>query len=267
MNPSTAIRLGRLSDLPTVWTNVLAGAVLSGGPLETVPIAAAAVSGSALHIGALVLDHDERPEHPQHPAAWRWGLGLLVLGTLAAWGVHRFAGLAALATSAAIVYGTRFKAGSPGPLLMGGCRMGVYALGGFAVSAAPSPMLWVGSLVLLGYVLTLTSAAGVGRRRGMARWGPLLGLAGPGAFVLASWSGAPLIPSFLGGYGLWVHRAISRIRSAKPQMIRVGVVHLIAGIALLDALVVANSGATSLAMACLGLFGLTLALQSRFPGP
>jgi len=29
----TALRLGRVSNLPTVWTNVLAGAVLSGARL------------------------------------------------------------------------------------------------------------------------------------------------------------------------------------------------------------------------------------------
>ena len=29
-----ALRLGRVSNLPTVWTNVLAGVVLSGAPLS-----------------------------------------------------------------------------------------------------------------------------------------------------------------------------------------------------------------------------------------
>ena len=31
MTPLTALRLGRVSNLPTVWTNALAGIALSGG--------------------------------------------------------------------------------------------------------------------------------------------------------------------------------------------------------------------------------------------
>ena len=29
--PSTLLRLGRMSNLPTVWTNVMAGSVIAGG--------------------------------------------------------------------------------------------------------------------------------------------------------------------------------------------------------------------------------------------
>ncbi len=281
MNLSTALRLGRTSNLPTVWTNVLAGAVLAGGALETTPVAVAALAASSLYVGGMFLndafdaeiDAEERPERPipagdvARSTVWRWGFAFLALGTLAALWVHALAGLAALMTSAAIVfYDARHKTSTASPLVMGLCRMGVYTLGGFAVSGAPSPQLWVGGLMLLGYVLGLTYAAKFENQGGVARWLPLLGLAAPGVWVLLTWSGAPLLRSFLGGYGLWVQRAISQVRSGKPAHIRGAIGHLIAGIALLDALVIANSGATGLAMACVGAFGVTLALQSRIAG-
>ena len=39
MNLNVALRLGRVSNLPTVWTNALAGAVLAtGGAPEFLPV-------------------------------------------------------------------------------------------------------------------------------------------------------------------------------------------------------------------------------------
>ncbi len=281
MNLQTALKLGRTSNLPTVWTNVLAGAVLAGGVLDIAPLVFAALAASALYVGGMFLndafdaeiDAEERPERPipagevSRTTVWRWGFGFLVVGVGFAFAARGSAGLAALATSGAIVlYDAKHKSTALSPVVMGMCRFGVYAIGGFAVTATPDPLVWVGAALLMGYILGLTYVAKFENSGGMARWSPLLGLAAPVVVVLFTWSGAPLLRSFLGGYLLWVQRAISSIRTRKPEKIRAAVGGLIAGVCLLDALMLANSGETGLAMGCVGAFGLALAAQSRIAG-
>jgi len=281
MNLQTALKLGRTSNLPTVATNVLAGAALGGGRLETAPLVLAVLAAAALYEGGMFLndafdaeiDAQERPERPipagevSRATVWRWGYGLLAVGVVLAFAAHVAAGFAALATSGAIIlYDATHKSSVLSPLVMGLCRFGVYAIGGFALTATPNAMVWLGAALLMGYVLGLTYVAKFENSGGMARWSPLAGLLAPVAVVLFTWSGAPLLRSFLGGYALWINRAISHVRTGKPQKIRAGVGGLIAGIALLDGLMLANLGATSLAMACVGAFGVCLAAQSRIAG-
>ncbi len=281
MNLNTALRLGRTSNLPTVWTNILAAAALAGAALDPAPLVFAALAASALYVGGMFLndafdadiDAQERPERPipagdvSRATVWRWGFGLLALGAILAFAASPTAGVAALATSAAIVgYNAWHKQNALSPVVMGLCRFGVYAIGAFAVTPTPSPLVWLGALLILGYVLGLTYAAKFENRGGMAGWAPLLGLAAPGVALLVVWSGAPLLRSFLGAYALWVQRAISLIRSGKPENIRRAVGALIAGIALLDAMLVANCGATGLALVCVAAFGATLVGQSKIAG-
>src|SRR6476469_402781 len=67
--PSTLLRLGRISNLPTVWTNVIAGAVIAGGASGASEIALVALAMSAFYVGGMYLndffdraiDAQERP--------------------------------------------------------------------------------------------------------------------------------------------------------------------------------------------------------------
>src|SRR5690606_3019326 len=72
MNLAVALRLGRVSNLPTVWTNTLAGIVLAGGHIadpRTVPLL---VAFSLFYVAGMYLndaydaeiDARERPERP-----------------------------------------------------------------------------------------------------------------------------------------------------------------------------------------------------------
>ena len=60
MNLRTFLELGRTSNLPTVWTNVLCGAALASGDGYSVDSAAAialtAIAGSALYLGGMLLN-------------------------------------------------------------------------------------------------------------------------------------------------------------------------------------------------------------------
>jgi hypothetical protein len=73
-DPLSAImlRLGRVSNLPTVWTNVLAAVVLSGGDWRSRHLALLLISMSLCYVGGMYLndyfdraiDARERPERP-----------------------------------------------------------------------------------------------------------------------------------------------------------------------------------------------------------
>ena len=112
MTPRTLLDLGRVSNLPTVWTNVLAGAVLSGGALHLPLLGGLALGGSLLYVGGMFLndafdrgvDARMRPERPipsgRATAAQVFGIGF---GLVAA-GVA-FVGLAASLHPAAAARG------------------------------------------------------------------------------------------------------------------------------------------------------------------
>ena len=66
------LRLGRVSNLPTVWTNCLAGTILAGGKVEAENLAPLLASLSFFYTGGMFLndafdhryDRDFRPERP-----------------------------------------------------------------------------------------------------------------------------------------------------------------------------------------------------------
>src|SRR5262245_7431898 len=72
MKLRTLLDLARVSNLPTVWSNVLAGAVLGLASVEPLPVVVAGFAGSLLYSGGMFLndafdaeiDARERPERP-----------------------------------------------------------------------------------------------------------------------------------------------------------------------------------------------------------
>ena len=140
----------RISNLPTVWTNVLVGAVLSvavarpSNP-EIVPgLVIAIVAGSCLYLAGMVfndvfdvaIDRRERPGRPipsgriSRNAAAAFGTVLLAIGIGLPWlhgviagGIATGIGLMLLA------YDALHARTAWSVLLMGGCRAGLYVLG------------------------------------------------------------------------------------------------------------------------------------------
>jgi len=179
------VRLLRPSNLPTVWTNALAAAVLVGaGPPRWLWLLCAA-SLSAFYMGGMALndlydrewDAEHRPERPlpsgelAEPVA-RWaaalllglGLGLLVLTPFPRLGVG--AGLALLA--AIIGYDRLHKIWSPAPLLMAACRVLTFVVTALAMAGRVGWPVWTVASLQLAWVLLLTvmaRAEGRGRLR------------------------------------------------------------------------------------------------------
>jgi 4-hydroxybenzoate polyprenyltransferase len=281
MTLRTHLVLGRVSNLPTVWTDALAGAALAdGGPLGA--LLAAAIALSLFYVGGMYLndafdagvDARERPGRPI-PAGrialrtvFAIGAGLLAAGALLAFALGLGSGLAGLALAAAIVlYDWLHKRTALAPLLMGACRFLSYAVAALAAGSLTGAAL-VGGLGLFAHTVGLTYAARQEAYDRIDRAWPLAVLALPALvglwFVLASGSGVALV--LLALYVGWSVGCVRLLfRRGKGDVPR-AVVRLIAAIALYDAVMVAAAGAPLLAgLAVLG-FVATLALQRVAPG-
>jgi len=219
--------LSRVSNLPTVWTNVLAGTVAASLAPEWRPTIVVAAAVSLFYTGGMFLndafdaaiDWAERPERPI-PAGdvERWevfalGGGLLAGGLLllprdgTVW-ILGFALVAAI-----LLYDFRHKGARYAPLVMGLCRGLVYCVAAAAASDVTTAAI-MGAAVMTLYVSGLTVVAKLAGHR--ARW---------------------LVPL------------------------------LIAAISLVDAVVIAAvSSSYDLALLAAVAFPLTLALQRVVPG-
>jgi 4-hydroxybenzoate polyprenyltransferase len=173
-SPGILLRLGRVSNLPTVWTNVLAGTVIAGGDPLSARTALVVLAMTLFYVGGMylndafdrVVDGHERPGRPIPSGAisartvFAAGFGMLGLGTV----LMAFHGLtpalAGLALGAAIVLCDLHHKGNPlSPVLMGICRSLVYVGAAAVVSGGISAAVLMAGLALLAHVAGLTYAA------------------------------------------------------------------------------------------------------------
>ncbi|MBW3570681.1 MAG: UbiA family prenyltransferase [Gemmatimonadetes bacterium] len=281
----TYLRLGRVSNLPTIWTNVLAGAALAGAAPRPATALLLCLAVSLLYTAGMFLndafdrevDARERPERPI-PAgeitaaevflagfAMLGGGWLLLAGAARAHGSAAAPAVAALLAGAIVVYNLWHKGNPLGPVLMGLCRALVYAAAALAVVPGLAARVVWGAAALLAYVVGLTFAAKQESRGRVRNLWPLLLIAAPLAYaaVVAQWSATVVV--LFAALTAWIALSVSALRGPAPDLGR-GVVRLIAGIALVDALFVAAAGFALLAwVAALGL-PLTLALQRYVRG-
>ena len=90
------LRLGRVSNLPTVWTNTLTGVVLAGGNLSSMEVPSLIVAFTSFYTGGMFLndafdrdsDRHTRPDCPipagliQTRAVFAMGNGMVLLGSI-----------------------------------------------------------------------------------------------------------------------------------------------------------------------------------------
>lgn len=277
----TLLRLGRVSNLPTVWTNVLAGTVLASGAVRGWRIGIVLIAMSLFYIGGMYLndyfdraiDAAERPERPipagDISAATVAVLGFAMLGAgillMAATGIA--AALAGVLLALSIVLYDIFHKGNPGgPVIMGLCRALVYC-GAAAAAAATMWDVTNAALALLAYVAGITYAA---RQESYDRVGnlwPLAVLMAPMVLALpalAQGIGAVLVYVALVGCGAYaIYLLAARpVPGAVPRAVGL----LIAGISLVDAALLASTGAIAPALVALLGFPATLFLQKYVAG-
>jgi hypothetical protein len=294
MKLSTALRLGRVSNLPTTWTNVAAGLALAGGTagasaatLDAGVVLALCAVVSCMYVGGMFLndafdreyDRRERPERPipsgevSAASVFAVGFALLAIGIAgsAALALLRPGGtglppvLAACALAGCIVFYDAYHKQNPlSPVVMAANRVLVYMLAALSLQPQLGPQLYWGAGALGCYLIGLTYAAKQENLRALRGVWPLLLLAAPFAYApaLRTPAGALLFAALAGSTA---HSVRLLLVPAKRD-IRRAVTQLIAGISLLDGMLVGSQGHTGLAALCVVAWLLTLRLQRVVAG-
>ena len=288
--PKVYLRLGRISNLPTVWTNCLAGIFLGGGLTDPATLLPVFVALSLFYTGGMFLndaydhrfDAEFRPERPipSGQIALRevyvagfaqlvLGLALLVVpGLLQEKTPEPLALLGGLVLGGLIVYyNYSHKTDPMSPFIMAICRGMVYFIAAAAVANALAPAVMWSILVMVGYLVGLTYVA---KQENLAKFDnlwPLLFLAVPFAY------GFPLVLKFEWQslfylfFLAWVLYSLFFLLRTNYRSVPRAVISLIAGISLLDGLLIMRVGPLDpIALATLPAFALTLALQKFVPG-
>ncbi len=277
--------LGRVANLPTVWSNVIAAWMLGGGE-HVARVFPLLVGASLLYCGGTTLndavdaefDREHRPERPipagifTEKQVWTIGSGMLAGGALIAVLLAKASLVWVLPLVAAILaYDFLHKQWKGSVFVMGGCRTLLYfAAASTAVERGLGlngpVVLW--GLALLLYIAGLSFAARE-ESKGKTLVGPPLFLLGAPvvAWVILAFNDVSPLVKLLGLLGTvgWTGYAIYRVRRDREDEDRIGdfVANLLAGIVLIDAAAVASSvGWPFLIFA--GMLPFTLALQQRF---
>jgi 4-hydroxybenzoate polyprenyltransferase len=283
-----ALRLGRVSNVPTVWTNAAAGVALAGVAFPLV-FAGLVVALSLFYIGGMYLndafdreiDARERPERPipsgivAVQTVFAIGFGMMAAGWLmlvaigympdegTGWQAP-FAG--ALLAGAIVVYDMWHKANPLSPLIMGLCRVLVYVTAALAVAPFLSSDVVIAAVVALAYLIGLTYAAKQENLGRITNAWPLGFLAV--AVGYAAWTATTGLAAFLAAAVFIGWLAWSMQFLLMPDRVNVprAVVSLIAGLCLLDAVFIASAGYTWPILLAAAAFLLTRALQRHIPG-
>ncbi|MFO1499533.1 MAG: UbiA family prenyltransferase [Verrucomicrobiota bacterium] len=276
----TLLILGRVSNLPTVWSNCLAGWWLggAGGGLRFVLIC---LGASCLYIAGMFLndafdadfDRQYRKERPIPSGAislskvWGWGLGWLVAGVLMMSLISEGAMVLALLLAATILlYDAVHKAMVLAPLLMALCRFLLYLLASSgAVHGITGLTIWSG-LALAIYIVGLSYLARRESARGPVRYWPAWLLLAP---VLQAWvvnageyKVRALFLSVL--FGAWVVHRLRDVYWSSTISVGRTVSGLLAGICLVDLLLVGGGNGLT-ASAFVGCFVASLLAQRLVP--
>ena len=272
--------LGRVSNLPTVWSNCLAGWWLGGaGNHGKLPLLLAGTS--MLYVGGMYLndafDADfDRLHRPARPipaglislrSVWRFGMAWLAAGAvcLACLGITTGAiGVALLV--AILLYDAVHKRAEFAPLLMGACRWLLYlAAASTGESGVTGRAVWCG-FALMSYVAGLSWIARHESTRPESKYFPLLFLVAPIALALVMNSGSYREPALLlsAVVALWIVRSLRPWLWSPERNAGFAVSNLLAGIVLVD-LLAAVDVTRRFSLVFLALFALCLLAQRFVP--
>ena len=275
----TLLVLGRISNLPTVWSNCLAAWLLSGGG-SCLAFVLLCGGTTFLYVGGMFLndafdagfDREFRRERPipsgkiAERDVWWFGGLLIFFGWLLLFLLGNTVALLALALVVAIIfYDAVHKHTEAAPVIMASCRFLLYLIAGAATfRSLNEPLFWHG-LALAAYIVGLSFLARRESGTGAIQGWPLLLLITPLVTNIAV-NPQRNVLSWLAAVGLawWLIRCVRpMLREARPNVGRV-VAGLLAGIVVVDCGTVATLS-VGLAVIFLGLFLLALVMQRFVP--
>jgi 4-hydroxybenzoate polyprenyltransferase len=273
--------VGRVSNLPTVWSNCLAGWWLGGAGNPT-KLPFVFIGTTFLYLGGMFLndafdvefDREHRKERPipsrkiTVDAVWFWGFVWLLVGIINLFCAGITAGSLGLALTFCIVlYDAIHKRIIIAPVLMGICRFFVYVIAAAAATKGVTGWaIWCG-LGLGIYVIGLSYFARIESTPGMLRYWPLLLLVAPvllGQLMNANGAreGASLLSAIV---ILWVAKSLRYALWADERNIGQTVSGLLAGIVFVDWLAVGPDAPRVLGLILIGCFLAALGFQRFVP--
>ncbi|RBP41211.1 4-hydroxybenzoate polyprenyltransferase [Roseimicrobium gellanilyticum] len=282
------LELARISNLPTVWTNVLAGWLLGFGGPEWQPLAWLLVGGSLMYTAGMILndaadvrwDRENRKARPipsgkvSLAAAWSAGLSMLLGGAaMAVWGAGACIWLTGALVAAIVAYDLFHKPWSGSVLLMGSCRTLLYLVAGSAVTGGldwtEHRELCVKAMALGAYIVGVSLAARYESKVHQSLTGKApksqqvaggLSLLAPAVAALwyAGVHQAWLVVVFAVASLVTVHTALNWMRE-NPKWIGRAVSLLLASICLVDAAAVASVSFIASILCLVAMQGAVLA--------
>ena len=270
------LALARVSNSPTVASDVLAGAALGGVVEPSAAVGLLVVAMVAFYTAGMALndvcdfrwDLAHRPDRPlvlgvvSRSAALVATVALFALGSGLLWLVGPrafFSGL--ILVGCIVVYDAWHKTNPLSPLVMAACRLMVYVIAFAAFAWPPTPMLFAAGGLLVAHLVGLTAIAKSESRPTVIGYWPAVLLCLPPLFFVAQ------VPFLAIGEAAWVGYCLRFVYRRTERRIGAAIARLIAGISLIDLLVLAAVGAPppTLVLALLA-FGLTLLLQRYVEG-
>ena len=288
MKLKTLLELGRISNLPTVWSNVLAGIVIAGGAIGLQSTSILIASLSLFYIGGMFLndafdtefDIIERPERPipskkiTQKIVFIIGFTLLIFGifllyiealTTNVFNLNLILFLGMLLSTFIIIYNKYHKNNPYSPLIMGLCRISIYFIVSAFFLSYFNIHIFEASIFLLSYLIGLTYLAKQENVGYLKNQWPLLFLIAPIIY------GYTLIENYfsyvaLGIFIINIFIALYFTYSKKDRDIKKSVTFLISGICIYDAILIVHHGEVNLAILSLIFFVLTLFFQKYISG-
>src|SRR5215210_5119019 len=290
----TLLVLGRVSNLPTIWSNCLAGWALAGGAPFTGEIrqmidkplrfAVLCLAASLLYVGGIYLndafdvefDRQHRRERPIASGAigaravwalgWLWMIAGLACMFWLAQTNQTTVILALLLAGTILLYDAVHKAFTLSPVLMAACRLLLVLMAASAGRLGITGLTIWSALVLALYIVGLSYLARHESLPGSIRYWPCIFLVAP---VVLAWvvnrgewksQAMTLAAVFL----VWSLQALRFAYWSPEKNLGRTVTNLLAGILLVDLLAV---GASTPQAAVLfgGLFALTVLFQRFIP--
>jgi len=276
----TLLVLGRVSNLPTVWSNCLCGWLLSGRSSMD-KFFLLCLGATFLYLGGMYLndafdaqfDQQHRSERPipsgaiSVTAVWQWGVSWLTLGLLCLAFLGKTTAILALLLSGTIfVYDTIHKIFAFSPLLMAICRFLLILLAAsIGYEGVSGSSIW-SALALGCYIVGLSFLAQNESTRAALRYWPCLFLAAPMVLAVVVNYGQSAMQGFLPGAILliWTVRCLRFTFWSAHRNVGRSVSGLLAGIALVDWLAIGGGGLI-FGPVFVGLFCLALLFQRFIP--
>ena len=265
--------LGRVSNLPTVWSNCVAGWLLGGGGAwDTIAFLCAGVTclytaGMFLNDAAdVAFDMEHSPERPI-PSGAVSRTSVVVVGAvmlIAGLVFLSFFGSSTLLWGSAlaaliIVYDITHKAFAYAPAIMGACRFAVYPLAASTALENRYEVAVISGIALGCYVAGISFFARAERTRAIASLWPLaLMVMAAVVPVVMNFRIATLL--YLALFLIWIALAARLVRRATTRAVSM----LLAGIVLFDLCATSPASPTTAATFAM-LFLLTSFLQRYIP--